>query len=219
MTGSELVVLTKQHAGNRSSSTYDTAWYLARVNEAMRWVATYHNQQTKRVIRFPELHDIVDSRLLTANPSNNFVANSSGVYATLALYNETDSRPVSLTSFRDMTRRGRTDAGAVQSWVPYGEGDTAGYLIWRIPSVNTEITEYVYKYPTDLTTSTSPVFDEAWQHAIHLKAGSLAAMLQGRDEEMRRLGEMAVFDIEQRQLPGEDTRVGGRSWFRVGGRR
>ncbi|MEE8489938.1 MAG: hypothetical protein V3S43_06345 [Acidimicrobiia bacterium] len=211
MTGAELVTLTKTESGNRTSTTRTDPWFLDRVNEAYRWLATYKNEASTggtRTVRFQEFHQII-TRTISASPATNFLANSTRVYANLVLYNVTDDRPMHRKPLLWMQRRSRTETGSVAFWTPYGESDVSGYLFWRVPTTAVTLHEHVYRYPEALLDgAVAPVIPESWHDIIYTEAAARAALL-GNDKDLYdKLHVKAIEAIETRGLPFEEARQG-----------
>lgn len=223
-----LVVQTKRHTGNRSSSgtlTVDDTWYADRVNEAYRWVATFQGHVTRpgsersqfRSLRFYELQDELSNTIASAS-STNFVEYQTGVFTLIALYDMTNDRYVPRRSERHLMKRNRTETGAAPLiWAPAGDGNVAGYKVWPIPTSDTSVIEYARMYPTDLGASDSPVIPEAWHPLIHIKAGSLACDLLKMYDDADRLERKALEFIASRKTPVEEAMAaGGARWVPVG---
>lgn len=210
MTGADIVDEIQRHVGNRTSSVFDDTWFVDRMNEAYRRLATFRDPQSRRVVRFPQFYDRKKSRTLAAAPSDNFVANQAGVYSVLAIWDLTNARKVSRRSQRYMMSLDRTQTGTILYWCPYGQGNVAGYLIWKLNTLETQIDEFVYNYPETLANGgIEPVIDVAWHEAIHLIGGSLAAGLQGIRDKEQLLMSNAVSFIRTHVTPMEEVQSGG----------
>lgn len=216
MTGAQLVTEIKRHVGNRASTEFDTTWFVERLNEAYQRLAVFRDPETGRVLRFPQFFDRKKARVIAAAPADNFVANQANVYAMLGIWNVTDGREVKRKSQRALLRRDPADAGPILHWAPYGQGNAAGYLIWKKPTVNTTIDEFVYNYPETLANNaTAPIIDADWHECIHLIGGSLAAGLMDMYDKQSQLAARALAFVRSHPTPGEEVQSGGGRYLRV----
>lgn len=220
MTTDEIVDRTQQHVGNRASTTLDDGFYLDRVNEGYRDLASYSVRDQKdnitRHVQFNELND-TNERTILSTITNNFIANPSDTYSVLAIRDKTTNRPINRKPLRRLLRSDATEVGNILIWSPYGKAAVAGYLIWQLPKADTDIIEYIYKFPETLVAGTGvPVIPETWHPAIHLLAGQRAALLLGLPDLSKELAAQTSDFINKRALPSEVAGSGGPRWFGVG---
>lgn len=212
MTPDQIVDNAQQILGNPTGASVTDAWFLSRVNEAYKWLGTLvdrfpeGNRVRTREFRFPELFDYIQ-RTITASPSDNFVANSTGVWSVYHIYNETAEITVKRKTPRTLMRKNPADSeGTIRMWAPYAQSGSRGYLIWRIPDTNQTLREYVYKAPETLTSGGSaPVIDVLYHDIIAYKAAAFAADLLGMADEADRLHMKALNETRSRKLPTEDV--------------
>jgi hypothetical protein len=220
MTGAELITQVKQLLVNRTSATLDTTWYLARVNAGYRRLATWAERRpdgsTIRQVRFPQLYDVIN-RTIASGLGSNFIANSTGVYSVISLWDATNTRRIVRKPLRRLQTIDPTDTGYIRIWAPGGDGGVAGYFIWALPETNTSVDQYVYTYPETLANdATAPVIDEAWHEAIELLAAADAARQLAIPEAKAEFMQEARDFIGSQVLPSEVHGSGGPHWFTVG---
>lgn len=230
MTPDELILRIKQHTGNRTSAgptlVIDDDWYAARLNDGYKHVATFQGMVSRpgirqpqfRVLRFVELEDRIE-RTINSGLSDNFIANSTGVFAVYGLWDQTNKRPIRIRSKRRLMEKDPTDSGDIQIWAPMGDGGVAGYRIWKVPDASTTIHEHVYNYPETLTAGGSdPVIPENWHEAVHLAGGMIACGLLQMDDQSARLQTELHTMIATHRTPVEEARTGGGRYSFVGRR-
>ncbi len=187
MTNNDLLEQTKELLSNRTSTTFDDAWYFDRINSAYKWLGTFDDMLPtgrKRSIRFSEFFDQI-TRTLSASPTTNFVANSANVFSLISLWDSTNSRRIRRKSARFIVRRDPADEGNILNWAPGGSDESgtrvAGYRIWKKPDASTTVIESVYLVPETLAASSSigPVIPDVWHDAIYLQAAAYGAFLMG----------------------------------------
>lgn len=208
MTPDEISTYLQQLTGNRTGGIWDAAYYMARVNEGYRRLATFHHVTQKgevRTLRFQQFYDRLKDRVLAALPTDNFVANQSGVFALLGLYDRTNDQPIHPTAQRGLMQRNRDDTGRIVEWAPYAQAGVRGYLVWRRPDVATTVDEYVYEYPETLTIGGSaPLVDEDWHELIAEAVAGKVANLQGEPSKAKTLNEQFIDNVFTRRTPDEE---------------
>jgi len=225
MTPDELITLTQQHVGNRSSATITDAWYLARVQSGYNRLATFQGyvqrpgqkQPQFRRVRFYELQHEIE-RTISSSLTNNFVANSTGVYSVDGLWNNTDGVRIDGWPHRKMMTVDKTATGYLRYWCPDGKSNTQGYRVYKIPTSDVTVTEYVYNLPETLSEGGSaPVIPSEWHTAIHLAAGAEAAELLRMPDQSMALEQRFLAFIAERKSPYEEAKSrGGFGHFHVG---
>ena len=208
LTGAELITLTKQHVGNRASSSLDRDWYLARVQDAYQDLTTLSiplPSGGRRAIRFDELYDTNNVTLSSAMDPN-FQAHQSDTWSMIGLRDLTTGRDVRQKPLRMLLRDDPTASGSLLRWAPYGISGVPGYLLWKIPTSDLSVRESVYKTAEALADgAVEPVIPSDWHEAVHILAGSKAAHLLNIPDLGTSLAGTFVQTIQGKRLPREES--------------
>lgn len=231
MTKADLRLETQRMLGKRTSTELTSAWYDTRVLNAYRRLVTFQGvvnapgfrHPIYRVLRFPILEDRL-TRTLDTSMTSNFVANASGVIATVDLYNRTDNLGIPLRSSRVMRQYDPDENGKPEVWQPGAVGGSRGYFVWPYPGAaadNIDVYEYVINDVSLAADTTEPAIEDEWHIAIAYAAAAEGARLLEMPERAGELDTLFTTFIAERQSPGERTafagRTGQRRYIQAGG--
>ena len=221
MTANEIRDAIKSNVGNRTggaTGAINDAWYLTRANQAYRRLDGMQLRTPsggRRILRFAELRDKL-TRVVSANPTDNFLALQTDVRSIRAIYDADNGRPINQKSQRLLERKNDTDTGNIIMWSPYGKDGAEGYLFWKKPTVDVNLIEYVWKYPETLVAAgNGPVIDEAWHEAVVLLGSQDAAQKLNQFDRAAEMKQEA-FDLISTLTTTTEDYSGGKRYFHVG---
>ena len=228
----ELVALTKQTLGGRSSGLMTDAWYVSRLNSAYGRLVTFQGmvqgpgmrRPVYRVLRFFELYSATTKNISVSG--DGFVCSSTQNTSYVDdVYDLDNDRPLQRKALRYMFARNPDDLGVPRSWAPTGNTFAAdvGYIVHPRPGVAADAISvleraYIYPLPLDLTTI-NPKIPGTWHRAIWLAAVAEAATIIDWPEKAQEYEQLFMTFIAKRRTPvGEAGAAGGRRHFTIGGR-
>ena len=221
MTRAQIRTLVQQHVGNRVTGVFNNAWFDARVLDAYRRLVSLQGRTPGsdrggaryRHLRFPEMENRL-TRSITLSEADNFLANQSGAFITIDIYDRTNDRGLSLVSEADLRYHDPDDLGVPREWRPGALNGINGYWIWPRPgttSDNIDVYETVLVTPTLAADGDSPLVAEHWHRAIEYAAASDAAMLMDIPEKHDALEQKFAAYVSERLSYNEMAIRGSRS--------
>lgn len=229
----DLIALTKQALGNRTTGLYTDAWYIARVESAYSRLCTFQGvvmapgmrRPRFRALRFFELYVDTDADI-DAPLAHNFItpSTSGSVVYVDNIYDLTNDRSLHRKAIRYMHTQNPDTNGTPREWSPGGRGGVTGYYLYPVPTGATDtydisVRERTYEYPAALALgSTVPVIPAAWHKAIWLGAAAEGATLADWPEKAAEMEQLFMTFISERRSPVEESgAAGGRRHFNIGG--
>lgn len=207
MTANEIVTAVKQRVVNLTNATFTDAWYLDRVNQGYRDLATFYDPQRKQPLRFPHFQTTRNKTIAAAMSTNVFAVSDADIFSVTALWDLTNGRDVPERAIRELELINPTLTGPLLKYAIVGTGVGLALRIYKIPTVSTSIRLGVYLYPEALVTGgVAPIIPEVWHKAIELFAAMDAADKQGLPDRRAELRGMVIDEIRSHRSPTQETR-------------
>ena len=227
----DLLALTKQALGGRSTGLMTDTWYQGRINAGYSRLCTFQgpvlapgaSESQRRVVRFNELYE-TDTHTIAPGLSSNFITpvhSAHTVFYVDNVYDITYDRRMRRKAIRYMKSRPRTTTGAPRMWAPAGDAGVVGYYVWPLPSTTAhDVEETVYVFPEALATggANDPIIPASWHDAIWMAAAQKAASIIDWPEKAQEMEQMFMSFIATNRSPVEEAGgAGGRRWIGIGG--